>query len=268
MARKVNRHSMRNAQSKRRREEARKEKEQFRNRIIAAGGGVLLIVVVIFFIFSLRGTADDGDTESSAGTVGETTAEDGLIEGERPLAELAPVERNEYYDNYPEMVIDTDKSYEAVIRTEKGDMVVQLFDDESPLTVNSFVFLATQGFYDNTIFHRVIPDFMAQAGDPTGSGSGGPGYLFEDEVENGLVFDRPYLLAMAKPPGPDTNGSQFFITFVETPHLDGIHTIFGELIEGEDVLNSITFIQPGDLTNQEPVGDEIFRIDIYESEGE
>jgi peptidylprolyl isomerase len=261
---------MQNAQSKRRREEARKEQEKFRNRIIAGVGGVLLIAVVIFFVLSLQGVAEDGETDNATGTNGETTSdttgEGALMEGERPLAELAPVERNEYYNAYPEMVIDTDKSYEAVIRTEKGDMTVRLFDDESPLTVNNFVFLATQGFYDNTIFHRVIPDFMAQAGDPTGSGSGGPGYLFEDEVENGLVFERPYLLAMAKPPGPDTNGSQFFITFVETPHLDGIHTIFGELIEGVDVLENITFVQPGNLANQEPVGDEISRIDIYESD--
>lgn len=224
----------------------------------------MLIVVLVFFVLQLRGTVENATSETGEVT-NSTTGEGALIEGERPLANLEPAERDGYYDAYPEMVIDTDKSYQAIIRTEKGDMVVQLFDDESPLTVNSFVFLATQGFYDNTIFHRVIPDFMAQAGDPTGSGSGGPGYIFDDEVENGLVFDQPHLLAMAKPAAPDTNGSQFFITFVETPHLDGIHTIFGELIEGEDVLNSITFVQPGNLLEQEPVGDEIFRIDIYES---
>jgi cyclophilin family peptidyl-prolyl cis-trans isomerase len=179
---------------------------------------------------------------------------------------MAPTAREDFYDSYPEMIIDTAKSYQAVIRTEKGDMLVNLFDDESPLAVNSFVFLASQGYYDSTIFHRVLPDFMAQAGDPTGSGSGGPGYIFDDEVDNGLVFDRPNLLAMAKPSAPDSNGSQFFITFVETPHLSGIHTIFGELIEGVDVLNSITFVQPGNLANQEPTGDEIFSIDIYESD--
>lgn len=262
--RKVNRQSVQSTQSKRRREEARKEQEKFRNRLIAGAGAVLLILVVVFFILQLRNTAEeDPETvgEGSSTTVGEGT----LMEGDRPLAEIEPVGRADYYDAYPEMIIDQSKSYQAVIRTEKGDMVVQLFDDESPLTVNSFVFLATQGFYDGTIFHRVIPDFMAQAGDPTGSGSGGPGYIFDDEVENELVFDRPHLLAMAKPSAPDSNGSQFFITFVETPHLDGIHTIFGELIEGEDVLDSITFVQPGNLLEQEPVGDEIFRIDIYES---
>jgi peptidylprolyl isomerase len=263
---KVNKQTVRSTQSKRRREEARKEQEQSRNRLIAGAGGVLLVIVLIFFVLQLRNAAEDNANENGEESVAsQTTAEGTLLEGERPLAELEPADRADFYDAYPEMVIDQSKSYQAVIRTEKGDMVVQLFDDESPLAVNSFVFLATQGYYDNTIFHRVIPDFMAQAGDPTGSGGGGPGYVFDDEVENGLVFDKPHLLAMAKPPQPDSNGSQFFITFVETPHLDGIHTVFGELIEGEEVLNSITFVQPGDLTNLEPQGDEILRIDIYES---
>jgi peptidylprolyl isomerase len=263
---KVTKQTVRSTQSRRRREEERKEKEKFRNRLIAGGGVVLLVAVLIFFVLQLGGTAEEEPNDNSGESLSTTAGEGTLVGGERPLAVLEPSDRDAYYDAYPEMVIDTEKSYQAVIRTEKGDMVVQLFDDESPLAVNSFVFLATQGFYDNTIFHRVIPDFMAQAGDPTGSGGGGPGYVFDDEVENGLVFDRPHLLAMAKPAAPDSNGSQFFITFVETPHLDGIHTVFGELIEGEDVLNSITFIQPGDLTNLEPQGDEIFRIDIYESD--
>jgi peptidylprolyl isomerase len=268
--RKVTKQSVRTTQTKKRREEERKEKETFRNRLRAGGGVLLLVVVIVLFVFQLRG-ATDGEGEAnnnsnSSEVAGEAlTGEGTLIGGDRPLAEMAPAAREDFYDSYPEMIIDTEKSYQAVIRTEKGDMLVNLFDDQSPLAVNSFVFLATQGFYDGTIFHRVIPDFMAQAGDPTGSGSGGPGYIFDDEVENGLVFDRPGLLAMAKPPAPDSNGSQFFITYVETPHLDGIHTIFGELIGGEDILNSITFVQPGNLANQEPVGDKINRIDIYEN---
>jgi cyclophilin family peptidyl-prolyl cis-trans isomerase len=121
----------------------------------------------------------------------------------------------------------------------KGDMRLALFDDEAPLTVNNFVFLANQGYYDGLTFHRVLADFMAQGGDPTGIGAGGPGYQFEDEVDTGLTFDRRGLLAMANA-GPGTNGSQFFITFVPTPHLNGLHTIFGELIEGDDVLSSLT----------------------------
>ena len=255
--RKINKQSVR-TQSKRRREEERKEKEQFRNRLIAGSGAVLLVVVLVFFVLQLRGTAEEEGAAIDS-KVGEGT----LIEGERPLAALQPAERADFYDAYPETVIDQSKSYQAVIRTEKGDMIVQLFDDESPLTVNSFVFLATQGYYDNTVFHRVLADFMAQGGDPTGTGTGGPGYVFDDEVENELIFDRPYLLAMANA-GVDTNGSQFFITFVETPHLDGDFTIFGELIDGEDVLNSITFINPEDHLLG-VVGDEILKIDIYES---
>jgi cyclophilin family peptidyl-prolyl cis-trans isomerase len=227
--------------------------------LIAGSGAVLLVVVLVFFVLQLRGTAEE-EGAATESKVGEGT----LMEGERPLAAMQPAERADFYAAYPETVIDQSKSYQAVIRTEKGDMIVQLFDDESPLTVNSFVFLATQGYYDNTVFHRVLPDFMAQAGDPKGDGTGGPGYIFDDEVENGLIFDRPFLMAMAKPDLPDSNGSQFFITFGQPSHLDGIHTIFGELIDGEDVLNSITFIDP---QNPVPgvVGDEILRIDIYES---
>ncbi len=112
--------------------------------------------------------------------------------------------------------------------------VISLDPVNAPLTVNNFVFLANEGFYDGTTFHRVIQEFMAQGGDPTGTGGGGPGYWFADETGNGLVFDRPGLLAMANA-GPNTNGSQFFITFAPMPHLDGAHTIFGELVAGEDV---------------------------------
>ena len=143
----------------------------------------------------------------------------------------------------PAMEIDTSKTYTATLETEVGDIVVALFDDLAPVTVNNFVFLARQGFYNNTIFHRVIPDFMAQAGDPTGTGSGGPGYSFEDEVDTGETFDRAGLLAMANS-GPATNGSQFFITYVPTPHLDGLHTIFGEVTEGMDVALALNVRDP------------------------
>ncbi|HOT91568.1 MAG TPA: peptidylprolyl isomerase [Anaerolineae bacterium] len=152
----------------------------------------------------------------------------------------------------PAMVIDPTKTYTATIVTEKGDIVVQLFADKAPKTVNNFVFLAREGFYDNTTFHRVIPDFMAQGGDPTGTGRGGPGYRFEDEFDPTLKHDGPGVLSMANA-GPNTNGSQFFITFVETPWLDGRHTVFGKVVAGLDVLFSIsprdpqTATSPGDL---------------------
>ena len=263
---KVNKQTVRSTQSRRRREEERKAKEQLRNRVIAGGGIVLLVLVVALFIWQLQGTAEQ-DNDNTGGEVSSTVGEGTLLEGERPLAELEAAERDGYFDAYPEMVIDTNNSYQALIRTEKGDMIIQLFDDESPLAVNNFVFLATQGFYDNVVFHRVLPDFMAQGGDPTGTGLGGPGYRFEDEVDNGFIFDRPGLLAMANS-GQDTNGSQFFITFVERPQLNGGYTIFGELIQGEDVLSSISLINPENPADQDRVGDTINRIDIYESGGE
>ncbi len=138
----------------------------------------------------------------------------------------------------PAMTIDPDKDYQAKIETDKGDMVVDLFAKKAPKTVNNFVFLARQGFYDGTIFHRVINDFMAQAGDPTGTGMGGPGYKFGDEFDASLKHDQPGVLSMANA-GPGTNGSQFFITHVPTPWLNGKHTIFGQVVEGLDVLQSI-----------------------------
>jgi hypothetical protein len=180
MAKKVNKQGVRSTQSRRKREEERKEKETLRNRIIAVVGVLLLFVVVGIFVLQLRGTTDSEGNDAGSEATESLNGEGTLLEGDRPLAELTPAERADYYDSYPEMVIDNEKTYQAVIRTEKGDIIVDLFDDQSPLTVNSFVFLATQGYYDNTIFHRVLPDFMAQAGDPTGSGSGGPGYLFDD----------------------------------------------------------------------------------------
>ena len=130
-----------------------------------------------------------------------------------------PAERNNMYSAPPEMQIDPGKTYVATFETEKGDIVVELFADKVPNTVNSFVFLARQGFYDNTTFHRVIPDFMAQGGDPAGVGSGGPGYTFPDEFHPDLKHSQAGILSMANR-GADTNSSQFFITYVPTPYLD------------------------------------------------
>ncbi len=138
----------------------------------------------------------------------------------------------------PEMVLDPKKHYSAVFHCEKGDITVKLFAEKTPKTVNNFVFLAREGFYDGTVFHRVIADFMAQGGDPTGSGSGGPGYRFGDEFHPSLKHDKPGILSMANA-GPNTNGSQFFITHVPTPWLDGKHSVFGEVTDGMNVLLSI-----------------------------
>jgi cyclophilin family peptidyl-prolyl cis-trans isomerase len=144
----------------------------------------------------------------------------------------------------PEMVIDSKKKYTATISTDKGDMVVELFAEKTPKTVNNFVFLAREGFYDGTIFHRVIADFMVQGGDPTGTGTGGPGYRFADEFHPGLKHSKPGILSMANA-GPGTNGSQFFITHVATPWLDGKHAVFGQITSGMDVLMSIPPRDPG-----------------------
>ena len=138
----------------------------------------------------------------------------------------------------PTLAIDPKKTYQAVLHTDKGDITVQLHADKVPQTVNNFVFLAQQGFYDGTVFHRVIADFMAQGGDPTGTGRGGAGYRFKDEFHSSLRHDKPGVLSMANA-GPDTNGSQFFITHVPTAWLDKKHSVFGQVTDGMDVLLSI-----------------------------
>jgi cyclophilin family peptidyl-prolyl cis-trans isomerase len=138
----------------------------------------------------------------------------------------------------PAMEIDPSKTYYAALETSNGSIKVKLFADKAPKTVNNFVFLANQGFYDGTIFHRVINDFMVQGGDPTGTGRGGPGYRFQDEFDASLRHDKPGVLSMANA-GPGTNGSQFFITHVPTPWLDGKHTIFGQVVEGMDTVFAI-----------------------------
>lgn len=162
----------------------------------------------------------------------------------------------------PAMEIGPNKQYIATLDTVKGKIVIELFAKESPITVNNFVFLARQGFYDGVTFHRVLPGFMAQSGDPTGSGRGGPGYQFGDETDNGLSFNEAGLLAMANA-GPGTNGSQFFITYDATPWLDGNHTIFGKVVSGLEVAFSLTPRDPGQDPNA-PAGDAITTITIEE----
>ena len=165
--------------------------------------------------------------------------------GNRALAAVEPTARNAAYDSAPPITIDPEKTYIAVIDTDAGEVSVELFPEAAPLAVNNFVNLARDGFYDGTVFHRVLEGFMAQGGDPTGTGTGGPGYQFADEFGNGLAFDKTGLLAMANA-GPSTNGSQFFITFDvdATASLTGRHTIFGEVVRNEEVLESITRVDP------------------------
>ena len=161
----------------------------------------------------------------------------------------------------PAMQIDPKKKYKAHMETDKGTMVIELFANKTPTTVNNFVFLSREGYYDGVIFHRVIDNFMVQGGDPTGTGRGGPGYKFGDEFDASLKHDKQGILSMANA-GPGTNGSQFFITHGPTPHLNGKHTVFGQVVEGLDVLMSIPARDPGNV-NAPAV--KIIRVTIEES---
>jgi cyclophilin family peptidyl-prolyl cis-trans isomerase len=161
----------------------------------------------------------------------------------------------------PSGALDTTKTYTARFKTERGDIVVELFADRAPRTVENFVNLARAGFYDGTTFHRVINGFMAQGGDPTGTGTGGPGYEFADEFHPSLRHDGAGVLSMANA-GPGTNGSQFFITHGPTPHLDNRHSVFGRVVEGMEVVRSIRERDP--QRDRQP-GDRIETIEITES---
>lgn len=165
------------------------------------------------------------------------------------------------YTSCPPPVIDTAKKYIATLKTEKGDVVIELFADKAPVTVNSFVFLAREGWFNDITFHRMLPDFVAQTGDPTGTGMGGPGYQFINET-NDLKYDKPGVVGMANA-GVDTNGSQFFITLVAEERLNGGYTIFGQVIEGMDVLKGLAPRDPQTDPNAPP-GDKLLAVVITE----
>lgn len=146
------------------------------------------------------------------------------------------------YDGPPEMQIKTDNTLKVKIETTQGEIDLEVYPQHAPKTVNNFVFLAGEGFYDGVVFHRVINNFMIQGGDPTGTGSGGPGYKFEDEVSHNPLKHEQGVISMANT-GPNTNGSQFFITHSPQPHLNGNHTVFGKVVKGQDVVDAV---QQGD----------------------
>jgi cyclophilin family peptidyl-prolyl cis-trans isomerase len=205
-----------------------------------AGGGIVLLILAVlaFMYFSNREPA-----------------------AQEPAASDPPQATTLQYSAYPPMTIDAGKEYFALVKMENGDeFTIQLFPDKAPKTVNSFIFLAREGYFNGVTFHRVLDGFMAQGGDPTGTGMGGPGYEFENE-DSDLTFDKEGVVAMANA-GPDTNGSQFFITFGPTPQLNGGYTIFGQVIEGMDVVNAITRRDPD--TNPSFAGDAIESITITE----
>lgn len=239
--------------------------------VVYIGAGVLLLALVVALaVYQPQPPATAASTLAplppatplapTATTVAPVVAPTTAEQATRPLAHVPPAQRNNYYQAPPPMSIDVTKKYQATIVTDKGNIVLDLYADKAPNTVNNFVFLARQGFYDGTTFHRVIADFMAQGGDPTGTGTGGPGYKFADEFHPDLKHDGPGVLSMANA-GPNTNGSQFFITFAATPWLDGKHTVFGRVTAGLDVLNSISLRDPQTATTP---GDVVRRIDITE----
>jgi len=160
------------------------------------------------------------------------------------------------------VTVQQNRQYLATLHTEKGDILIQLFADKAPMTVNSFLFLARDGWYDNITFHRVIPDLFAQTGDPSGTGKGNPGYYIITEIDPSLTFDTPGLVAMVNS-GPDTIGIQFFITYAPTTQYNGQYTIFGEVLSGMDVLKALTprDAQPGTDT---PPGDKLLSVTIEE----
>src|SRR4030043_273536 len=169
---------------------------------------------------------------------------------------------NLQFTECPRLTINPTKQYIATLHTEKGDIVIELFADKAPLAVNSFIFLSRNGWFDGVTFHRVIPGFVAQAGDPTGTGYATPGYAFKNEISSDLKFDGSGVVGMANA-GVDKNGSQFFITYAAQPTLDGGYTIFGHVIEGMEVANNLTPRNPAENAELPP-GDKILSVTIGE----
>jgi cyclophilin family peptidyl-prolyl cis-trans isomerase len=219
---------------------AAERRRQRRNRIIAGvvAGALALGGAGLAAMAFLGG--EEREDRPEAGPSPETTQapeETGDVACDGEVPDMAG-EQKPQYDEAPEMRIDENAEYTARLQTSCGEVEIELLAKETPVTVNNFVFLAREGFYDGLTFHRIIPGFMAQGGDPEGTGGGGPGYQFEDEIVKSLVFSEPGLLAMANS-GPDTNGSQFFITVAPAEHLNGLHTIFGRVAKGTDVMTEI-----------------------------
>jgi cyclophilin family peptidyl-prolyl cis-trans isomerase len=233
--------------AKRRAEErARQRRKRLAAAVVGGLVGIAGISVGAIFLFGGGDEAEVTAGESTQATSSnENDEEGGAMDGSAACGGEVPAaasEEKRRFNDPPEMQIDPSKDLSAVLTTSCGAITIDLLQEEAPVTVNNFAFLAREGFYDGLTFHRVIADFMNQGGDPQGDGTGGPGYQFEDEIVEGLTFDAPGLLAMANS-GPDTNGSQFFITTVPTPHLDGRHTIFGRVTDRMDVVERINTLE-------------------------
>ncbi len=241
-------------------ERIKKEKAKQTERIIQwVGGGVLALVVIGLIWFFAQGNGTAADEAPQLQEFPTSAPTEDLFSAVSPEPQATSLQ----YDAYPPMTIDAAKKYLATVKMAKGGkFVIQLYPDKAPKTVNSFVFLARDHYFDGVTFHRVLDGFMAQGGDPTGTGMGGPGYEFEYEP-NDLKFDKAGVVAMANTgAGTPTNGSQFFITFDAAPFLDGGYTIFGQVIDGMDVVNGITRRDPDQNPNFQ--GDAIETIAISE----
>jgi len=226
------------------RREAERQARQARNIQIAGAAVVIVLIVAVIWQLSPK------DNKNSL-----------IVEGQTACENFSVTPISDQYASEPPLGIDVTKQYFATVKMAKGgEFVIQLYPDKAPKTVNSFVFLACRGYFDGITFHRVIEEFMAQGGDPTGTGGGGPGYQFVNE-DSDLTFDKAGVVAMANS-GRDTNGSQFFVTFVPYPGLNGNYTIFGQIVSGMDVVNGITRRDPSQ--NPDYPGDTIESIKITE----
>lgn len=212
---------------------------------------------------NLAPTTIESPADATDPFASDTHATEGESTTENEVTPPAPAAGEEgMYSSPPPMTIDPEKDYTATITTPRGDIVVRLRPDIAPQSVNNFVFLAREGFYDGLTWHRVLENFMAQGGDPTGTGMGGPGYSIPAEFTNEVLFDRPGLLAMARSSDPNSAGSQFFITTAAAPWLNGQYTIFGEVVEGQDIVTNIPLRDPDTATTP---GEEIVSVTIEES---
>ena len=246
-------------QSKRKTKAIAKRNTEKKIQIIAGVVILLVIAGIVWAVLSTQKSAVPVVNSSATSAPASNTPAVNTPVSEAPAA--APVAVKKTYPEAPAMTIDKAKKYTATVKMAKGgEFIIQLFPDKAPITVNSFVFLAREKFFDGITFHRVLEGFMAQGGDPTGTGGGGAGYEFVNE-DSDLKFDKAGVVAMANA-GRDTNGSQFFITFVPTPQLDGGYTIFGHVVSGMDVVNSITRRDPQE--NPLFTGDAIQNIVITE----
>jgi cyclophilin family peptidyl-prolyl cis-trans isomerase len=223
---------------------------------------VIVLVVIVIVVLVVRNLPKAQQTAQTSPPT-QAAAQTGATQPPQTGGQAPALVGTKTYSSAPPMLIDKSKTYTATVKMAKGgEFVIQLYADKAPITVNSFVFLARQGYFDGTTFHRVLQGFMAQGGDPTGTGSGGPGYEFVYEA-NDLKFDKAGVLAMANTgPATPTNGSQFFITFGPQPSLDGGYTIFGQVTSGMDVVNAITLRDP--QNNPTFTGDAIQTVTITE----